>query len=86
MFNLIEKYMNKMTVNDVNNFAISKGVNLSNEELQFTYEFIKKNYKTILGNPSLLNLDLYKNKFSSENFEKVKKILNEYYTKYQRFL
>lgn len=86
MFNLIEKYMNKMTVNDVNNFAISKGVNLNNEELQFTYEFIKKNYKTILGNPSLLNLDLYKNKFSPENFEKVKKILNEYYTKYQRFL
>lgn len=86
MFNLIEKYMNKMTINDVNNFAISKGVNLNNEELQFTYEFIKKNYKTILGNPSLLNLDLYKNKFSPENFEKVKKILNEYYTKYQRFL
>ncbi|MBQ9834070.1 MAG: hypothetical protein IJO33_02655 [Bacilli bacterium] len=86
MFNLIEKYMNKMTVNDVNNFAISKGVNLNNEELQFTYDFIKKNYKTILGNPSLLNLDLYKNKFSPENFEKVKKILNEYYTKYQRFL
>ncbi|MBQ4584126.1 MAG: hypothetical protein IJA94_04495 [Bacilli bacterium] len=86
MFNLIEKYMNKMTVNDVNNFAISKGVNLSNEELQFTYEFIKKNYKTILGNPSLLNLNLYKNKFSPDNFEKVKKILNEYYTKYQRFL
>ena len=75
-----------MTINDVNNFAISKGVNLNNEELQFTYEFIKKNYKTILGNPSLLNLDLYKNKFSPENFEKVKKILNEYYTKYQRFL
>ena len=75
-----------MTINDVNNFAISKGVNLNNEELQFTYEFIKKNYKTILGNPSLLNLDLYKNKFSPENFEKVKKTLNEYYTKYQRFL
>lgn len=86
MFNLIEKYINKMTIDEVNNFAISKSVNLSNEELQFTYDFIKKNYKEILGNPSLLNLDLYRNKFSPENFEKVKKILNEYYTKYQRFL
>lgn len=86
MFNLIEKYMNKIAISDVNNFAISKSVSLNNEELEFTYNFIKKNYKEILGNPSLLNLDLYKNKFSPENFEKVKKILNEYYTKYQRFL
>ena len=44
MFNLIEKYMNRITISDVNNFAISKGVSLNNEELEFTYNFIKKKF------------------------------------------
>ena len=42
MFVLIERYINNMDINDVNNFAINKGIGLSNEELDFTYHFIKQ--------------------------------------------
>ncbi len=86
MFNLIEKYINKMTLEDVNNFALSKNINLSDKELIFTYGFIKKNYKEVLANPSMLNIDRYKNNFSEENFPKVKKLILEYYSKYKSYL
>ena len=40
MYNIIEKYMNMLKKEDVNNFDISKNIYLSNDELDFTYDFI----------------------------------------------
>jgi len=78
--------MSRLTKEDINNFAISKNVNLSSEELDFTYLFIKKNWEQIIKNPNLLNLDRYQDKFSSENFPKIKKLVNEYSARYESFL
>lgn len=86
MFNLISRYMDKITMDDVYNFALKKNINLNEEELSFTYEFIKKNWNQILSNPNLLNLDRYKDKYTIENFSKIKQLFNEYYSKYHRFL
>ena len=78
--------MDKITMDDVYNFALKKNINLNEEELSFTYEFIKKNWNQILSNPNLLNLDRYKDKYTIENFSKIKQLFNEYYSKYHRFL
>ncbi len=86
MYNLISRYMSRLTKEDVNNFAISKNVNLSSEELDFTYLFVKKNWEQIIKNPKLLNLDRYQDKFSCENFPKIKKLVNEYSARYEGFL
>jgi len=86
MFNIIERYINKMKKEDINNFALSKNITLSEDELNFTYDFIKKNYKNLLGNPNLLNLELYKNKYSKENFSKITKVYQEYFNRYSRYL
>lgn len=86
MYNLITRYINNMTIQDVNNFAISKGINLEENELEFTYSFIKNNYKDILKNPKLLDLDRYQNKYTKENFEKISKVFNEYSKKYSHLL
>ncbi len=86
MYNIVERYMNMLKKEDVNNFALSKNINLSNSELDFTYDFIKKNWQDILKNPNLFEIDRYKNKFSDENFKKVKLLFNEYYQKFGSFL
>ena len=86
MYNLISRYMQNLTKEQVNNFAISKNINLCEDELNFTYDFIKKNWENILGNPNLLILDRYKEKFSEENFIKITKLFNEYHTRYHNFL
>lgn len=78
--------MTKLTQEDIKNFAISKNINLSENELEFTYNFIKKNWEQVLNNPKLLNLDRYQKEFSPENFVKIKKLFNEYSARYQAFL
>lgn len=86
MYQLIKRYMEKLTKEDVNNFAISKNTYLSSEELDFVYAFVKKNWEQVIKNPKLLNLDRYKDHFSPENFIKIKKLFTEYSSKYQTFL
>ena len=86
MFVLIERYINNMNIHDLNNLAISKGIGLSNEELDFSYNFIKKNWKNVLSNYNLFDFDKYRDKYSEENFNKIKQIIKEYTIKYGRYL
>lgn len=86
MFNLIERYMNQVTKEKVNTFALNNGITLSDEELSFTHEFIQKNWKQILTNHGEVNLDKYKEKFSNENFPKVKRLYSEYINRYKNYL
>ena len=86
MLNLIERFMNSLTPDQVNSFAISKNVQLNSEELDFTYNFIKKNWRSIISNPTLLNLDRYQDKYSKDNFTKIKQVFLEYSQKYQNLI
>ena len=78
--------MDNLSIEDVSNFATSKNVSLSSEELDFVYDFVKKNWEQVIKNPSLLNLDRYKDHFNPDNFLKIKKLFNEYSAKYKNFL
>ena len=86
MYNIIEKYINKMSIDDINNFALKKNIVLSESELLFTYDFIKKNYQTLLSNPILLDLERYQHHYTKENFSKITKVFQEYFQKYSRYL
>lgn len=86
MYNIIERYMAKLTKDDINNFALSKNCELSPEELDFTYVFIKKNWQEIIKNPNVFDIDRYKSKFSEENFKKVKQVYKEYFQKFASLL
>lgn len=86
MYILIERFINKMTKEDIKNFASKKGAILSENELNFTYNFIKTNYKQVLSNPKLLELDRYKNNYTKENFEIISKVFQEYSQKYSNYL
>lgn len=78
--------MQNLSIEQVNTFALSKNINLSEDELKFTYDFVKKNWEKVIGNPNLLHLERYKEKFSEENFIKIKKLFNEYSQKYRNYL
>ena len=86
MRNIINNFMNKLKLEDISNFATNKGITLSENELVFTYEFIKKNWESILGNPKLFNIDRYKSNYTQDNFIKIKKIYKEYLQKYSNYL
>jgi len=78
MLNLIEPYINNISKENINNFALKNNINLNNNELEFIYNFIKTRYKDILNNPSNFNLVKYKQNFSNENFIKINAIVNRY--------
>lgn len=78
--------MNLLKKEQVQEFALRNNVFLSEEELDFTYNFIKKNYKDIIKNPNLFNIDRYQNKYSKENFKKIKELYSAYIGKYSRYL
>ena len=86
MYSIIERYMSMLKKEDVFNFAVSNNIFLSNKELDFTYEFIKKNWQDIVKNPNLFEIERYKNRFSEENFKKVKQLFKEYHQKFGSFL
>ena len=86
MFILIERYINNMSIHDLNNLAISKGLGLSKDELDFSYNYIKKNWKNVLSNYNSFDLDKYKDKFSEENFMKINKLYKDLLFKYGRYL
>lgn len=75
---LIEAYVNKLTKQDILNFALKNNLNVTNEELDFVYKFIKYNYKTVLNNPNSFNLSNYKNNFSSENYNFINSLISKY--------
>lgn len=76
--NIIDIYMNNLKKEDITNFARKKEISLSNDELDFTYDFVKKHYKEIMSDKYKYNFDDYKDKFSKENFDKINKLINEY--------
>ncbi len=78
--------MERLTKEEVNNFALKNKVTLSDSELAFTYAFVKKNWKVLLANPNSFHFERYKDKFSEENFGKINRLIKEYLSKYQGFL
>ena len=53
MYNIIERYMNKLSAQDIDNFARKNNIFLSNDELNFTFHFVKKNWQYLLNNPNV---------------------------------
>jgi len=82
MYNLVSKYINKLSLNDIYNFAYIKNINLSNEEALFILDYLKNNYLSLLKNQDINIIDKYKDKFSYNNYLALKSILIEYKNKY----
>ena len=76
--NIVDIYMNNLRKEDIINFALKKDIRLSNEELDFTYDFIKTHYKEIMKDKHKYNFKDYENNFSKENAEKINKLISEY--------
>ncbi len=78
---IIEEYVKKITKKDVINFATKKKVNLTDEEADIIYEYLKKHWQTFYkGNPSKL-LEELSHKISPHTFLKVKELYIEFKNK-----
>lgn len=85
MVNFIKDYVSRLSIDDIDTFAQKNNICLDNEEIEFIYNFIKKNYEALLINPDI-DLSRYRIYFKNDNFEKISTLLNEYKKKYAKFL
>ena len=83
---LIKNYVDKLSKNDINTFLINNDIYLDENELSFSYNFIKENWDKIVSSPNMVNLDSYKTHFKEENYLKICDLYKTYYTKYHRYL
>lgn len=85
MFQLIKNYMNKFTKEDLKSFAEKNNIFLSENELDFLYRFVKKNYEALYANPNI-DLSKYKVHFTEENYNKIIALVNTYKMRYSNYL
>ena len=78
MFNIIENYIKNLTKEDVNNFALNNNINLSSNELDFTYNFVKINYQDVLRKNNNFDFSKYQDQFSSDNYYKIEALIKKY--------
>lgn len=76
--NIIDLYISNLRREDVLLFAKKNSIELSDHELDFTYNFIKNNYKEAIRNKDSFDLSKYKDEFSEENYLKIEKLLKQY--------
>jgi len=78
---LIYEYINRLRYEDVVNFCNYKGINISKNDLDIVYSYIKNDYKRFFSNPSVV-LDEIRGKVSDNAFN----IIMELYAKYKKFI
>lgn len=83
---LISKYINKLSKEDINTFALHNDIFLNNIELDIVYKHVKNNWKNFLyDSPTPIFNDL-KKYLSSTNYKKSIKLYHKYYDIYKDYL
>ena len=83
---LIKSYINKLTIQDINNIANKNNINLNDYELNFIYNQIKNNYNDLLYGDSTNIFNELKNNVSSDNYYKIMELYTKYKQRYQSLL
>lgn len=80
----IEKYVNNMSINDVNQFASKNDVILTNEEAKIIFDTIKSDWETIVFKDH--NIVLNKVNLNADLLSKINDLIIMYKEKYNQLL
>ena len=85
MKNLLKNYIEKLTLDEIREFASKKGINLSDTEYQFILDLIQGNFEDMLQNEDKY-LNLLEEKINPQEFQKIKDLYLEYKNKFKGYL
>ena len=77
---IIYQYINRLSYNDVVNFCNYKNIDVSDNELQIIYGYIKNDYKRFFDNPNVV-LNEVKDKVSDNTFKEIMILYDKYKNK-----
>lgn len=82
----IEKYINNMSIDDVNKFALENNICLNKNEADIIYECIKNDWETLIYSNQYIVLDKIQNLVSPEIYKKLEELIILYKEKYKKYL
>ena len=86
MDSLIGLYINKITLNNINDLALKNNINLNKKELNILFDVVKNRYKEVLYDDDSLVKSYLHDNLSAENYDKVIRIYDDYRIKYGNYL
>jgi hypothetical protein len=84
--NLIKKYIENLTKNDIISFALNENIKLNNKEIDIIFNTIKNDYNTLLYGNSDKIFEKLKKEINLISFNKIKKYFDYYKEKYKNYL
>lgn len=85
MKGLIKNYVDKLTIDNLKEFALKNDINLSNSEFEYLLNLVKNNFDDILLNENKY-LKEVENNINSQAFIKVKELFLYYKNRYKGYL
>lgn len=81
---LLKDYINKLTIDKLNEIAINNNIYLNKKELNIIYKYIKERYLEFINNPNIIINEL-KKELSIDNYDKLLAIYNQYKEKIRKY-
>lgn len=82
---LIEDYVKRLNIGDVEKFSLKQGIVLDKEELIIVYDYIKKNHRTfIYGNPRDILMEI-KGRVKPLTYTKIENLYMKFKDKIELF-
>ena len=75
---IIKNYIENLTEEEIENFAIKEGINLLDEEKRIIYIYIKNYWETLLEKDSTFIFEELKEKLQPKTYEKIIELYNKY--------
>ncbi len=75
---VIQKYIENLTEEELEEFALKEGIKLLDEEKKVLYVYIKNYWETLLEKDSTFIFEKLKEKLQPKTYEKVIELYNKY--------
>lgn len=85
MKSLIKNYVDKLTIDNLREFAVKNDISLNQNELEYLLNLVQNNFEDILVNEDKY-LNLVQNNINTEAFVKVKELFLYYKNRYKGYL
>lgn len=73
----IKNYINKLTINDINNFLLKENISINSNDINIIYIYIKNNFDEILKD-EIKVLNRVKNDVNKDTYDKILYLYDKY--------
>ncbi len=76
-YKLIKSYIDKLSINDINNFLLKESISINSNDINIIYMYIKNNFDEIIKDEEKV-LNRIKNDVNKDTYDKVLYLYDKY--------